>query len=421
MLLSMRRAPRGTSVAADCYTGTMTFDSTATLPPTAAVATEPLAGVDVPSASPVVGPPADPQFRRDRLLSALVILFGLALALGAPFALRAGAVFFMPVTVALVISLMLVPALEWCERQRIPSGIAALIVLLGFVVIAFATLVMIVVPAAEWVRLLPTHTAQIRANLAPVLKAMASLQHLSTQLSHVVGPTATPRTTVVAEAPASAVTLVATVAPGVLIEIFFSILLIYFFLASWTTMRARVIGDRETLSGSLRVARLLRDMVSGTAAYLLMITLINAALGGVVALLLWALGMPTPLMWGGLAAIFNFVPYVGPIAVVGIIAVGGLVAFADPVSALLPAAAFLACHLTEANIVTPKLIGHRLTISPVIILIGLSFWGWVWGTVGALVSVPLVIMARVMLDRVGRPDILGFLFDGRTLARHNDK
>ncbi len=391
--------------------------ATAAAPSPPAVIPLPVGGPAVPRGANDAVIEVDPHFRRDRLLSALVILFGLAVVLIAPFALREGAVFFMPVTVALVISLMLVPALEWCERRGVPSGIAALGVLTGFLVIANATLVSIVVPAADWVRLLPSHAAQIRHNLAPVLQAVAALEKLTRQIGHAVGQKTLPAAAVAADPPTSIVGMFATAAPAVLVQIFFSILLIYFFLASWTAMRARVIGDRETLSGSLRVARLLRDMVSGTAAYLLTITLINAALGGLVALMVWALGMPTPLMWGGLAAIFNFVPYVGPIAVVGILALGGLVAFADPVAALLPAGAFLLCHLVEANIVTPRIVGHRLTISPVLILLGLSFWGWVWGTVGALVSVPLVIMGRVVLDRIGRPDVLGFLFDGRTLAR----
>ena len=366
-------------------------------------------------------PTQDPAFRRDRLLSALVILFGFGVALAAPFALRAGSAFFMPVTVAMVISLMLVPALEWLERRGVPSGVAALLALLGFLVVANATLVIIVIPAAEWVRALPQHVAQLRSNLSPVLNAFAMLESLSNELSAAVGQSAangaagTP-----SEPPTSIVQIVALSAPAVLVEVFFSILLIYFFLASWTRMRTRVIGDRETLSGSLRVARLLRDMVSGTAAYLLAITTINVGLGAVVALILWGLGMPSPLMWGGIVALFNFVPYVGPIFVVGLIGLGGLVAFAGTFAALLPAALFLACHLLEANIITPRVVGHKLTISPLIILIGLSFWGWVWGSVGALISVPLVILIRVMLDRVGRPDVLGFLFDGRTLSRTHE-
>ena len=360
--------------------------------------------------------PVDAEYRRDRLLSALVLLFGFALFLGAPFALRNGAVFFMPVTVALVVALMLVPLLEWLERRRVPSGVAALLALLTFLVIANATLVMIVIPASEWVTLLPGHAKQIRATLSPIVNAFQSLDKMSEQVASAVGQqAASARARVPSEPPTSIVALLAVSAPAVLIQIFFAILLVYFFLSGWTAMRARAILDRETLTGSLRVARLLRDMVSGTAAYLLTITVINATLGGLVALAVWALGMPTPLMWGGLAAIFNFVPYVGPIVVTGLLGLGGLIVFKDPFSALLPAGAFLASHLIEANVVTPRIVGHRLTISPLAILLTLSFWGWVWGAIGALVSVPLLILGRVMLDRVGRPDILGFMFDGRTL------
>jgi predicted PurR-regulated permease PerM len=365
--------------------------------------------------------PVDPEYRRDRLLSALVILFGVALALALPFALRSGAVFFMPVTVAFVVALMLVPLLEWLERRRVPSGIAALIALVLFLFIANATLVMIVIPASEWVRMLPEHAAQVRANISPLVDAFNALEKLGNQLATAVGQqAATARERMPVQQPTSIIALVATSAPAVLIEIFLAILLVYFFLAGWTAMRAKAIRERETLTGSLRVARMLRDMVSGTAQYLLTITIINASLGAVVAALVWALGMPTPLMWGGLAAIFNFVPYVGPIVVTGLLALGGLIVFNDVFPALLPAAAFLMCHLIEANVVTPRVVGHRLTVSPVWILLALSFWGWVWGAVGALVSVPLLILMKVMLDRVGRPDVLGFLFDGRTLSRHTD-
>lgn len=376
----------------------------------------------VPAVVEVIADPrGDPAFRRDRLLSALVILFGVALFLAAPFALRAGAVFFMPVTVALVVALMLVPLLEWLERRRVPAGLAALLALVGFLVIANATVVMIVLPAAEWVQLLPKHAAQVRANLSPIINAFNDLEKLGDQVAGAVGQqAASANDKVASQQPTSIVALIATSAPAVLVQAFVAILLVYFFLASWTAMRARAILDRETLTGSLRVARLLRDMVSGTAQYLLTITVINAALGAVVALLVWLLGMPTPLMWGGLAALFNFVPYAGPIVVFGLLALGGLIVFTEPLAALLPALAFLACHLVEANVVTPKVVGRRLTMSPVAILLALSFWGWVWGTVGALVSVPLLILLRVMLDRVGRPDVLGFMFDGRTLSRTTD-
>lgn len=355
-------------------------------------------------------------YRRDRLLSSLVLIAGIALLLGAPFALRAGAAFFMPVTVAIVVSLVLVPALEWLERRRVPSGLAALAVLLMFLIAANVILVAIVLPAADWVRLLPERMEQVRANLAPILDAFAALERLSNQITGILGATAAQHTAVTIDTPNSLVELVATSAPGAFFQILFAILLVYFFLATYTRMRERTIRNRTSLSGSLRVARMIRDVVSNTASYILTIAAINAAMGGLVAVVVWILGMPSPLMWGGFAALFNFVPYVGPVIITVLLGFGGLVAFSDPLHAMLPAAAFLGIHLIEANVVTPALVGRRLTINPLAILLALSFWGWVWGTVGALVSVPLLIMFKVVVDRIGKPDILGFLFDERTLV-----
>ena len=377
-----------------------------------------------PEIAELVGAPViahDSNFRRDRLLSAFVILAGFGLFLAAPFALQAGRVFFMPVTVAIVISLMLVPVLEWLERPRVPAGLAAFLSMLLLVAIANAVLVMIVIPAADWVRMVPGHAEQIRNNIAPILDTFHKLDKLSNQVASAVGQTATHASSRMrAEQPTSIVALIATTAPGVLIEVFFALLLIYFFLSSWTEMREKAIRDRETLTGSLRMARLLRDMVSGTASYLITVAMINLGLGAVLALIVWGLGMPTPLMWGGLAALFNFIPYVGPIIVVGLLGLGGMITYTDPLQALLPAGAFLCCHLTEANFITPQIVGKRLTMSPLAILLALSFWGWIWGTIGALVSVPLLILGHTLLERVGRPDVAGFLFDGRTLTRTNE-
>src|SRR3546814_5448310 len=91
-----------------------------------------------------------------------------------------------------------------------------------------------------------------------------------------------------------------------------------------------------------------------------------------------------------------------------------LLAFDDVYSAMLPALAFLGIHALEANFITPLLVGRRLTINPLLILLALSFWGWVWGTIGALLSVPLLIMMRVLLESAGKPDIAGFLFEERS-------
>jgi predicted PurR-regulated permease PerM len=356
-------------------------------------------------------------YRRDRLLAGLTLTAGAGLALAVPFALRAGAEFFLPVTAALVIAIALVPLLEWFERRRVPSGLAALICLLLFITIANLAVASIVLPATEWVRLLPERIPRIRETLDPLLDVYASLERfIDDMFQQFGGASGGGSRTVMVEPPNSMLDLIATSAPHAIIQMFFALLVIFFFLAGWTRMRKQTITTRTSFDGAMTTARVIQQVVDATSTYLGTITLVNVSMGAVVALILWMLDMPTPLMWGGIVAVLNYIPYLGPIASVLLLALGGLMAFADPWVAMLPALTFAGIHLVEANIITPALVGRRLTINPLLILVALSFWAWVWGTTGALLAVPLLIILKTVLDAAGRPDIAGFLFEEGTLT-----
>ena len=361
-------------------------------------------------------------FRRDRLLAALTLIAGAGFALALPFALRAGAEFFLPVTAALVIAIALVPMLEWLERRRVPSGLSALICVLIFIAAANIAVASIVLPAAEWVRLLPERIGRIRDTLSPLLEVYADLERFIDDIVNQFGSSAAAPRTVAVETPNSLLDIIATSAPFAMVQMFFAILVIFFFLGGWTRMRKRTITTRASFDGAMTTARAIQQVVDATSTYLGTITMVNIAMGLVVALVLWMLDMPTPLMWGGIVAVLNYIPYLGPIASVLLLSLGGLMAFADPWYAFLPALCFAAIHLLEANVITPSLVGHRLTINPLLILLALSFWAWVWGTTGALLAVPLLIILKTVMDAAGRPDIAGFLFEEGTLtAPHHDE
>ena len=359
-------------------------------------------------------------YRRDRLLASLTLIAGCGLALAVPFALRAGAEFFLPVTAALVIAIALVPLLEWFERRRVPSGLAALVCVLLFISIANIAVASIVLPATEWVRLLPERIPRIRETLAPLLDIYANLERFVDDIVTEFGSNpAVAGRTVRVEAPNSMLDLIATSAPHAAIQLFFAVLVIFFFLAGWTRMRKQTITTRTSFDGAMTTARVIQQVVDATSTYLGTITLVNMTMGLLLALVLWMLDMPTPLMWGGIAAVLNYIPYLGPIATTLLLTVGGLMAYTDPWLAFLPALFFAIIHLVEANIVTPALVGRRLTINPLLILVALSFWAWVWGTTGALLAVPLLIIMKTVLDAAGKPDIAGFLFEEGTLLGHH--
>ncbi len=370
------------------------------------------------------GAPADPlrrieidDFRRDRLLAAMALTFGASFCLGLPFALKAGAEFFLPLTAAIVISIALVPLLEWLERHGLPSSLAAFVSLAGFVAIINAALAIIVLPATGWFARIPESIPRIQSNLAPLIDFYSSLQKfVDRTLTSVATGTEATAQAVAAQAPASVVDYFISAAPAAAIQLFFAVLVIFFFLAGWTRLRRGTIRRRGSFDGAMQTARVIQNVVDATADYLATITMINAILGFVVSLLLWALGMPSPFMWGGIVSICNFVPYLGPIVAATLLALGGLMTFDAVGFALLPALIFIGVHLVEANLVTPLVLGKRLTINPLLILVSLSFWGWVWGTPGALLAVPLLLILQTVLASTGTPDLAGFLFEHGTLT-----
>jgi len=355
--------------------------------------------------------------RRDRLLASIALTTGIGLILALPFALREGAEFFLPLTAALVIAIALVPFLEWMERRGVPSTLAALTALIAFLVVANTALVLIVVPAADWFRLLPERLPQIQNNLAPLIDFYSQLQRFVDETVQMLatGPVAAAQTAAV-DAPRSLLQFAATSAPAAIIQMVFALLIIYFFLAGWTRLRRRTINSRGSFDGAMAVARVIQNVVDATSAYVLTIATINLCLGLAVALALWLIGMPSPLMWGGIVALLNFVPYFGPMLAAALLALGGLMVFDDVWKALLPAALQVGFHLVEANVITPTILGRRLTMNPLLILVSLTFWGWVWGTPGALLGVPLLIIIQTVVSAAGTPDIAGFLFERGTLT-----
>ncbi|HVF82786.1 MAG TPA: AI-2E family transporter [Sphingomicrobium sp.] len=360
--------------------------------------------------------------KRDRLLASLTLIAGIGLIVSLPFALRAGAEFFLPVTAALVIAVALVPLLEWFERRGVPSAASAgLCIIMFLAVMAFAIL-SIVIPAIDWVARLPDGLVRIRTTLEPVMDLYKNLDRFMdriwTQLPAAEGGAGR---VVRLETPNSMLDLLTTSAPHALIQLFFALLVIYFFLAGWTGMRKSTITARGSFEGALTTARVIQQVVDATSTYIGTITLINVTLGATTALILWWLGMDSPLMWGGIVAVLNYIPYLGPIAAALLLGVGGLMTFSDPWTALLPPAIFVGLHIVEANAVTPMIVGKRVKINPLLILLSLSFWAWVWGTTGALLAIPLLIIIKTIFAAAGTPDIAGFLFEQGTLTHAGEE
>lgn len=355
------------------------------------------------------------EVKRVRLLAALALFGGIGLVLAIPFALRAGAEFFLPVTAAMVIAIALVPLLEWFERRGLPSMVSALFSLVCFIAFMSFVVASIVLPAIDWFALLPERIDRVRTAIRPIMEFYAAIDSfIEKSLSQVAGVEQGDK--VFVDTPNSLLDLFTASAPFAAIQTFFALLVVFFFLSGWTAMRERTIVSRGSFEGALTTARVIQQVVDATSTYIGTITAVNLILGTLTAGILFVLGMDSPVMWGGIVAVLNFVPYIGPIFSTLLLWLGGLMSFTDPFAALLPPLIFVGLHTIEANVITPMIVGRRVRISPLLILLSLSFWAWVWGTTGALLAIPLLIIIRTVFAAAGTPDIAGFLFEHGTLT-----
>lgn len=369
------------------------------------------------AAVPAVSEAETLEAKRVRLLASLNLLGGIGLVIALPFALRAGAEFFLPVTAALVVAIALVPMLEWFERRGVGPRIAAGLCVIIFLAAMTFAIASIVLPAIDWVAMVPERIDRVRVTLAPILDLYNNLEKfIDRTVSQIATSTEGAGREVRIATPNSMLGIITASAPHAAIQLFFALLVIYFFLSGWTSMRRRTIKSRGSFEGAMTTARVIQEVVEATSTYIGTITVINVTLGALTALILWMLGMPSPLMWGGIVAVLNYIPYLGPVAAALLLFVGGLMSFPDVWSALLPPAIFLAMHTVEANAITPMIVGKKIEVNPLLILVALSFWAWVWGTTGALLAVPLLIIFKTVFAAAGTPDIAGFLFEDGTLT-----
>ncbi|MEM7780886.1 MAG: AI-2E family transporter [Pseudomonadota bacterium] len=349
-----------------------------------------------------------------RLMSAVVLLLGIGIFLALPFVLSIGSVVFLPLVAALVLTIMLSPLADRLMAFGLPNALASISALLVFLLVLIASLALIIQPAIALFERLPEIAERVSERFAALRDDFAWIGAMNDQIAEAMGGSETAQ---VVLATPTMLEEIAFATPNVLVQMLIMFLMAYFMIEARVRMRRHLLFDRASFGSSVRAARAMREVQDKVAAYIITVTMINAGLGVIVALGAWALGLEAPIMWGGLAMLLNFVPYVGPLAMTALLALFGL-GTADTVAlGLTYALAYLALNAVEANVVTPSVLGKRFSMSPVMILLALSYFTWIWGVVGALLSVPILLTLTSLFEHIGRPNIVGFLF-GEPLFRN---
>ncbi len=342
-----------------------------------------------------------------RLISALVVLLAIGLFLALPFVLSIGSVVFLPLVTAIILTIVLSPLADKLAQFGLPNFLASLLALLLLLAILALALSAVLRPALTLFQDMPAMVDRIGQHFSEMRGTLAWFTRLNEKVADIAG--ASQGQKVVLAGPTMLEQL-AFATPTVLLEVLLTFLMAFFMIEARVRMRRKLLLERQHFGATLKAARVMRDVQDRVGSYILTVGLINTAVGLVVTFGAWIFGMPYPVMWGGLAALLNFLPYVGPMAMIALLTLFGLGTADAPLVGLIPAAAYLGLHTIESNLVTPAVLGARFTMNPVLILFALSYFSWIWGMTGALLSVPLLLTITALVEHLGRPNIVGFIF-----------
>ena len=361
--------------------------------------------------APTVEPAKDMPLPDDPKLVFLAGLFLIAALAGAYFAREV----LLPIVLAFILKLLFQPIMRLLSRVHVPRVVASLAVILIFLGIMVGLGELLSTPAANWAKRLPEGLPRLEQRVqfisAPLKALSRFLAHAGGMVSGGANNQATPA--------APGMDLQGSILSGVQVFAsgFFSTLLVLFFLLmSGDTLLRRLVEVMPSFGDKRQVIDIAQQVETDISAYLLTITGMNLLVGIVTGLAMWALGLQDALLWGAIAFLLNYVPILGPLVGLGLFLAVGMLSL-DPLwKAFMPMALYAGIHLIEGETVTPILLAQRFILNPVLVIIALLFWDWMWGVPGAILAVPMLAITKVICDRIVPLAAFGHFLEGKKQA-----
>ncbi|MGK2740574.1 AI-2E family transporter [Tepidicaulis sp. LMO-SS28] len=304
-----------------------------------------------------------------------------------------------PVFTAIVVSFLFTPLLRLFPLKHLPDPAAAAIIVFTLLGLSSGGLYLLADPVSEWAERIPAAIEEFRQRTREITISMEEMREMADSLSD-MEEEARNQDVVIQEASLAnrALTLAGTIGTSLLIFFVF----LYFILATNHLMRDRIVQIAPRIGDKEKARRIIRDIEREISGYLVSVTLINMGLGTAIGLCMWAIGLPNPVLWGAAGMILNYIPYLGPAIGMTLTGIAGFLTMPDPVYALLPPAFYFLCNLIESQLVLPTVIGRRHTINSAVVFLSIVFWGWMWGVIGAVLAVPILVIVKTAFSHLDR-------------------
>lgn len=314
--------------------------------------------------------------------------------------------FFLPITLAFILALTLSPVVRFFKRRRIPPAFTAALLVIALGAVGLLAVYAMAVPVTDWINRAPEIGNELKYKLADLKTPFKALLEAQKEVEAATTPGVSEVQKVTVQGPG----IFASAATGFLAAVttlIVTMVLLTFLLASGDLFYAKLVQTFDTMKDKKRALRIAHDVERVVSRYLFTITIINICLGIVIALGLHALGMPTPYIWGAVAALANFMPYIGAILGLGAATAVAIVSFDTLAPAFYVAAFYFACTFIEGQFITPLIVGRRLELNAVAVFVSVAFWAFLWGIVGALIAVPILVILKIVCDHFPEMETLG--------------
>lgn len=311
-------------------------------------------------------------------------------------ALYFGRAFFLPVTLSVTFALLLRPIVSWLRRCHVPEVIGAALVLLLALGSVVTAVVSVYEPALEWAQRAPETLDRVELKLRKLRKPVDDVGKAAAQVEKITNmdQEKVPSVQIRGEGVSS---MLVRNALGTIGSAVVMIFLLYFLLATGGRLLNKISELVAHTSKPGTDPTLVMTTEQNVSRYLFTVSAINVCLGSVIAVAMWLLGMPNPLLWGLMATVLNFVPYLGAMAGVTIVTVVAVVTFDDAHWVTVPLV-YAALTSLEGMLITPLILGRRFKLDPVVVFLWLIFWGWLWGIGGALLAMPMLVVLKIVCE-----------------------
>jgi predicted PurR-regulated permease PerM len=305
----------------------------------------------------------------------------------------------LPIVLAWLLSYLLRPIVRALARIKIPTLLGAALILITLLSAITLGVSALATPAAGWLAKAPAGLQELEYKLMPMKRSMAEVAKASGEIEKLATPDSSSKLAVeVKRRPITETLYVRT--PEFITSLVLLLILLFFLLAYDGVFIAKLIKLLPTLSDKKRAVSIAQEIESQVSRYLFTVTIINCCLGFAVGTTVGLLGLPNPVMWGALVATLNFVPYLGALTGIICMTIGAILSFDSLAYALIFPAVYLAFGTLEGNFITPWVMGRSLTLNPVIILLSLVFWGWMWGIAGVILAVPILAVFKIFCAHI---------------------